>query len=124
MDLFHFSTAFAMIALWAGSYHIRPYVSATHMPRYYVIYCHTAVAFSAILTGIMVTTKNFPARQLDVRPRPSDLHLQPDDRWTRNQLSYSFYVTTSVYDHAGFARHEQSNRASSRTNIDRFEICV
>jgi hypothetical protein len=120
----HFSTAFAMIALGAGGYHIRPFMGAIHMTRDDMVDSHTAITLPAILTGIMVTTKNFPARQLDVRPRPSDLHLQPDDRWTRNQLSYSFYVTTSVYDHAGFARHEQSNRASSRTNIDRFEICV
>jgi hypothetical protein len=62
MNFFHFSSAFAVIALRAGSDYIRPLVRAAHVSRYYMIDCHTAITLPAVLTGIMVTAKDFPAR--------------------------------------------------------------
>jgi hypothetical protein len=58
----HFSTAFAMIALGAGGYHIRPFMGAIHMTRDDMVDSHTAITLPAILTGIIITTEDFPAR--------------------------------------------------------------
>jgi len=124
VGLFHFVTAFVMIAAWTGSDHIRPLVLPAHVAWDDVVHCHSAITLPAVLAGIIVATKYLTTRQLDAWPRTVDLHFQPNNRGARDQLRYSFYVTASVHDHVGFARQEQSNRTACGTDIDRFEICV
>jgi hypothetical protein len=106
MHLFYFAAALAVIAVRAGRDNIRPFVPAAHMTRDHMVNRHAPVTFAAILTGIIVASKYLTTRQLDARPWTMDLHLQPNDRWARDHLFYSFYVTASVHDHIGFARQE------------------
>ena len=124
MNFFNLASAFTVVAVWACCHHVRPFVLSAHMARDHVVNRHAPFALPAVLTGIIVAAKYLTARQLYARSRTVDLHLQPNDRWPRNQLPYSFYVTASVHDHIGFARHEQSYRTACGTDIDRFEIGV
>ncbi len=103
MRFLHPPSALAMIACGAGGDNICPNVSASHVTGKHVIHGHSALAFAAILAGIIVPSKDLASRQLDVRTRPVDLALEADDRWTRNQFTDGANVPASVHDHAGFA---------------------
>ena len=124
MHLFDFAPAFAMIAMRAGGYHIRPHMLPAHVPGVNMINCQPIITSAAILAGIIVAAKYLAPRQLDARSRTVDLHFQPNDRRTRDHLFYCFYVTASIDHHIGFARQEQSNRTPCTTDIDRFKISV
>ena len=124
MDFFHPTTAFAVIAVRAGRHHVSPDVLTAHVPRRDVIDRQVALAFSAILAGIIVATKYFPARQLDVRARPVNLVLQPDDRRTWQQLSHRSNVSTPVHNHIRFPRQEQADGPPRGANIDRLKIGI
>jgi hypothetical protein len=97
---------------------------SAHMTRHHMVYRQIAVPFSAVLAGIIITTKHFTARQFNVRTRPMDLTLQSNNRGTRQQLFNRSNVSAPVDDHIRFARQEQANGSSRGTNIDRFEIGV
>jgi hypothetical protein len=62
MGLFHFPPAFAVITLGTGCYNVRPFVAAIHVSRNDMVDRHAAVAFTAILTGIIITTKDLSTR--------------------------------------------------------------
>jgi hypothetical protein len=99
----HFSATFAMITLWAGSYHIIPLVTSTHVPGDHMVNRHAAFALPAILTGIIVASKYLAPRQFDVRPWTMDLQFQPDDRGPWDQLLHGFNVAAAVHHHVGLA---------------------
>ncbi len=124
MNLFHPTTAFAVIAVRAGCHHIGPDVLTAHMPRRNVIDRQAAFAFSTILAGIIVAAKYFPAGQLDMRARPMNLVLQPDDRRTGQQLFHRSNVSTPIHNHIRFPRQEQADGPPRGTNIDRLEVGI
>ena len=62
MGFLNFSSTLAVVAMRAGCYDIRPFVAAAHVSRNDMVDGHPAVPFPAILTGIIVTPKYFPAR--------------------------------------------------------------
>jgi hypothetical protein len=124
MHLLCFATTFAVIAMRAGRYDVCPDMLTTHMTRHHMIYGQIALAFSTVLTGIIVATKHFAARQLDVWARSMDLTFQPNDRGPGQQLFNRSDVSTPVDDHIRFARQEQADSSSRGTNIDRFKISV
>jgi hypothetical protein len=124
MCLFHLSAALAVIAVWARRDHVRPHMFAAHMTWHYVIDRQPAVALPTILAGIIITPKDFPARQFDVRARSMNLTLEPDDRGARDQVLYRSDMTAAVYNHASLACQEQTDRPSCSTDVDRFEIGV
>src|SRR5262245_39783928 len=92
----HFAPTLAMIAVRTCRNNIRPSMLTAHMSRNHMVNCQTVIALSAILTGIIVTTKYLTPCQLDAWSRTMDLHLQPNDRGPRQQLIHCFYVTASI----------------------------
>ena len=60
MGLFHFSTALAVIAVWACRHNVRPEVLAAHMSWDHVIHGQPTVALPTILAGIIVAPEDFP----------------------------------------------------------------
>lgn len=124
VGFFRPSATFTVIAVRTGRDDIRPQVRPTHMARDHMVHRQPAIALPAVLASIIVTSEDFPARQLDVRARSMNLTLQPDDRGARDQLFHGSDVTASVDDHASFARQEQTDRAPCRTDIDRLEIGI
>lgn len=79
LDLAKITASLAVIAGWAGSYHIRPDVLPPLVPGPYMVHSKAAVPSSAVLTGIIVTSKNFPSSQLHSGTWSVDLFFQPDD---------------------------------------------
>jgi hypothetical protein len=53
-----------------------------------------------------------------------NLGLQSNDGWARNQFPDCFDVSAAVHDHVGFARQEQTNGTTCRTDVDWFKIGV
>jgi hypothetical protein len=124
MDLFHPATALAVVTVRASCHNIRPDVLSTQVTRRDVIYGQAALALPAVLTGIIITAKDFPSGQLDMWARPMNLALQSNDGRSGQQLPDRMNVSTPVYNHVSFARQEQANSPPRGTNIDRLEISV
>ena len=57
-----FAAAFTVIAMWACRHHIRPNMLTAHVTRNHMIHRQTVIAPAAILTGIIITTKDLAAR--------------------------------------------------------------
>ena len=74
--------------------------------KYHMINSHPSVTFSAVLTGIIVTSEYLAACQLDVWARPMHLVFQSDHGRARQQLLHSANVPASVHNHIRFARQE------------------
>jgi hypothetical protein len=51
-----------VIAVRAGRDHVRPFVDAAQMPWDDMVDRHAAFALPAILTGIIITAEDLPAR--------------------------------------------------------------
>jgi hypothetical protein len=106
VNFLHFASTFAMIAGWAGRYNIRPDMFAAEVARDHMVNSHASIAFSAILTGIIVAAEYLSASQLDVWAWPMHLMLQSDHGRARQQLFYSTNVPASIHNHISFAREE------------------
>lgn len=124
MDFLHSAPTLAVITVRAGSHYICPDMLAAHVARHHVIHRQIAFPLSTVLAGIIIAAKNFAARQLDVRARPVNLVLQPNDGWPGQQQFDRSNVSSPVDDHICFACQEQADRPSYGTNIDRFKISV
>jgi len=116
--------AFAVIAVWAGSHNIRPDMLSPKVTRGDMVNGQVSFALPAVLAGIIVATKDLTTCQFDVWARAVDLVFQPDHGRTRQQLLYRTDMSTSIDDHVGFARQDQTNRAPCRTDVDWFEISI
>jgi hypothetical protein len=79
MNLFHPATPFAMVAVRARGDNIGPNMLTAEVTRRDVIHGQTALALPAVLTGIIVTAKDFPSGQLNMWARPMNLALQSND---------------------------------------------
>ena len=79
MGFFESASAFVVVAGRAGRYNIRPCMRAAQMSGDYMIYRQASITPTAILTGIIVTAKDFAARELDTRARAMNLHIQAND---------------------------------------------
>src|SRR5215208_6875828 len=86
MDFFRFASTFPVIAGRAGGHNVRPDMFPAQMARHYMIDGHTTIAFSAVLTGIIVAAKHLAACQFDMWTRTMNLILEPNHRRTRQQL--------------------------------------
>lgn len=79
VDLFHPAAALAVVAMRAGRNNVRPDVLSTQVPGCDMIDGQVTLVLPAVLAGIIVPAENLPPCQFDVRTRPMDLVLQPDD---------------------------------------------
>src|SRR6266498_1025806 len=77
MNFFGFASTFAVVAGRAGRDNVRPDVFSAQMTRHHMIDGHATIAFSAVLTGIIVAAKHLAACQFDVWTRSMHLVLEP-----------------------------------------------
>jgi len=124
VNFLYLASTFAMIAGRAGSYNVRPDVFAAKVAWDHMINRHASIAFSTVLTGIIVAAEYLTACQLDVWTWPMHLILQPDDGRARQQLFYCTNVPASIHNHNRFAREEQPHSPPRGANIDRLKISI
>jgi hypothetical protein len=124
VDFLHSAPAFAMIAGRARRDHICPNMFTPQVARDHMVNRHASIAFSTILTGIIVAAKHLAPRQLDVGARPMNLMLQSNHGRARQQLFHGPDVPAPVHDHTCLACVKQPHRSPRRTNIDRFKIGI
>ncbi len=73
------ASTLTMIAMGTSCHYICPNVLSAHVAWHHVIHGQVAFLLSTVLTGIIIAAKNFAACQFDVRARPVNLVLQPND---------------------------------------------
>jgi hypothetical protein len=83
MNFFGFTSALPVVAGRAGGDNVRPDVFSAQMARDHMIDGHPSIAFSAVLTGIIVAAKHLATCQFDVWTRSMHLVLEPNHRRPR-----------------------------------------
>jgi hypothetical protein len=78
MNFFGSTSTFSVVAGRTGCDNVRPDVFSAQMARHYMIDGHPTIAFSAVLTGIIVAAKHLAACQFDVWTWSVHLVLKPD----------------------------------------------
>jgi len=89
-----------------------------------MVNCEIFITCPTILTGILVTPKDFFSSKFDLRPRTPNHTLETDDRRARESLVYRVYNTAAVYDQSCFFKDDQSNGTAYTAHIEGFKIRV
>ena len=113
-----------MVAAWAGSNQIVPFVFSALAARDNVVDSQLRSALTAILAGVIVPPEDFPLVKFYPYTRSFDHAFKPDDRRSRKLLGYRVNETAPVEDERGFTGHHQADRPPGGANIEWFEICV
>jgi hypothetical protein len=124
VNFFRFASTFPVVAGRAGGDNVRPDVLPAQVARHHMIDRHPPIAFSAVLTGIIVAAKHLAARQFDMWTRSVHLILEPNHGRARQQLFHCPNMPTPIYDHIGLTREKQTHCPPRGTDINRFKISV
>ena len=79
MRLIGLPAAFAMVAVRASCYNVRPDVLAAEMPGCNVVDRQSAVVSTAVLASIIIPAKDFTSCQFNMYSRSVDLQFEADD---------------------------------------------
>jgi hypothetical protein len=117
-------STFAMVAGWTRSNHICPHMFATQVFGPNMVNGQIAGMSSAVLAGILITAKDFPAGQFNLQARAMDHLIQTNDGGDGDILPDGLNITATVHDQISFPREDQANSAAGVADIDWLEICV
>ena len=71
-----------------------------------MVNCEISITCPTILTGILVTPKDFFSGKFDLRPRTPNHTLETNDRGAGKSLVYRVYYTAAVYDQSCFFKDD------------------
>jgi len=101
MHFLRLAPAFAVVAGWTCGHYIGPDMLSTQVLWQNMIHCQIADMTTAILAGVIITTEDFPAGQLDLKTGSVDHLVQPDNRRSGSGLFDSLDITAAVHYQIG-----------------------
>ena len=116
--------ALAVVARLAGRDEVLPGVAAAAMARHDVVEGQVVRLAAAVLAGVPVAGEDLAAGQLDARPRPADLVLEPDHgrRAVFGPRRPDHLVV--VLDHFGLLAEDEAEGPRQVADVERLVILV
>jgi hypothetical protein len=116
--------ALAVVTALAGRDEVVPGVAAAAVARHDVVERQVVGRSTAVLARMAVAGEHLAASQLDARPGPADLVLQPDDTRGAELRPRRPDHLVVVFDHFGLLAEDESKGSRQVADVERFVVLV
>jgi len=89
-----------------------------------MIHRETSIPPAAVLTGMIISSKDLTPRQPDMRARLAHLMLKTNHRGSRQRQGNRVQIAAAVRHHGSLAAQDEHDGPSRGADVDGLEVCV
>ena len=116
--------ALAVVARLARRHEVLPRVAAAAVAREHVVEGEVVRLPAAVLAGVAVAAEDLAPGELDARPRPADVVLEPDDRRGAVDLPDRADLGVVVLDDLGLGPEHEAERPRDVADVQGLVVLV